>query len=527
MSPEDKSAKHDTAPQRTSGKRVTLNAMSNLAVMGVDMAIQICLLKFILKVLPKDIYGIWAITGGLFAYSAMLQLGINSAVNYFIPPMFARRDHAGLNKVVSTAVVFYSIVSLLVLSATIVLYAYFPIWFNIAPENAQLSRTLVAIVGIYFGMATPLTVFRGVMSGLQRYVPLNTLSLCCRISRAVLIVTLLLLDFGVMGLAIAHVCSRLAEAIGAPLLVRRYLPELRIRWSNASLPQFREMVSYSIFTLMWSMFDTVRDRAGFIVIGVLLATESATLYTIPVMIMQAVYAIVRASASVTKPAASSLMAEGDSGKIRSLVLKGNRFVGSLVLALAAVLIILGKPIIRVWVGEDYVPMAGILTLFLGCELLTLVQLVPAYVLIGLGKQKPLAYFSLAMVATGITLMVVMVAVFKTGLWGIAFGGSLPALFYGMFVLPTYTCREIGASLPTYLNATVVRPILTVSLFIATLWALREFYAPRTIVDLLTVGMISGSVLAVCGVIFLMNRSERSRSWALAKKICRAPMGSRA
>lgn len=512
--------------EKTSGKRVSLNALSNFVVMGVDMTIQICLLKFILRVLPRDIYGIWAITGGLFAYSAMLQLGINSAVNYFIPPMLAQRDYKGLNRVVSTAIVFYSLVSLLVLVATAVLYVFFPIWFNIPPENEGISRSLVLIVGGYFAVATPLTVYRGVMSGLQRYVPLNALSFCCRISRAALIVGLLMADCGVMGLAIAHVSARLAEVVGAPFLVRHFLPQLRVRWSHASMAQFREMLSYSIYTLMWSLFDTVRDRAGFIVIGVLLTTESATLYTIPVMIMQAVYSIVRAFGSVTKPAATSLMAEKDSARIRALVLRGNRFVGALVLAIATVLVILGEPIIRVWVGGDFEPMAGILALLLGCELLTLIQMVPAYVLIGLGKQKPLAYFTLAMVFVGISSMVILVAKFDAGLWGIALGGSLPALIYGAFLLPIYTCRVIGTPIVTYLKETLLRPILAVLLFGASLYVLRDMYDPRTIIELITVGIIAGVVLAVCGILFLMDRPERAKAWAMVTRSQRNPVSSK-
>ncbi|NOX58514.1 MAG: oligosaccharide flippase family protein [Planctomycetes bacterium] len=512
------------AVEATSGKRVSLNALSNFVVMGVDMAIQICLLSFILRMLTKEVYGIWAITGGLFAYSALLQLGINSAVNYFIPPMLAKGDQEGLNRVVSTALVFYLMVACLIVGATVVLFFYFPIWFHISPEHVGISQALVIMVGGYFAIATPLTVFRGVMSGMQRYVPLNTLAFCCRLARAGLIVGLMLAGFGVLGLAVAHVGARLAEVIGAPLLAKRYLPELKIRWSSASMAQFWEMLGYSIYTLMWSLFDTVRDRAGFIVIGVLLTTASATLYAIPVMIMQAVYSVVRSFASVTKPAATSLMAEGDSNKIRELVLKGNRFVGALVLSLVAVLVIMGKPIIHVWVGSDFEPMAGILAILLGCELLTLIQMIPAYVLIGLGKQKPLAFFTLAMVVVSISSMIVLVAHFDAGLWGIALGGSFPALVYGAVFLPVYTCRVIGAAIPTYLWVSLGRPVLAVLPFATVLGAAQYWYKPTTKIELLAVGVASGVILAICGVLILMDRAERAIAWKMAKGSRRSPVG---
>ena len=70
------------------GKRLISNTLWNIFSLAIGMTTGIVMTPFILHHLGKSGYGIWALTGSLFAYSQLLSLGLNSAVNLWIPKYF-------------------------------------------------------------------------------------------------------------------------------------------------------------------------------------------------------------------------------------------------------------------------------------------------------------------------------------------------------------------------------------------------------------------------------------------------------
>ncbi|MFH1841916.1 MAG: oligosaccharide flippase family protein [bacterium] len=494
---------------KTTAKRVSVNAVSNFVAVAADMLIAMLLLSFILRMMSAELYGIWAIVGGLFAYSTLLELGINSAVNYYIPGLIQREDHDGVNRIVSTAVFFYLIGGGLVLLATVVLVFQFPVWFRIEPEHADISRVVIALVGVFFAISIPMHVFSGVMSGLQRYVPMTMTRLICRVGRAVLIILTLSLGYGLVGLAVAHVVTRLTEAIAMPLWARRYLPQLRVRFSLTCLSTFRQMVSYSIYTLLWSMSTTLQMHAAMIIIGLFLNTAAATTYQIPVMMMGAMYGMVQAFSAVTKPAASALQAEQDNERIEILVLRGARYVVAVMIPLVATLAVFARPIITIWVGQQYEHAAQILWLLVLPQVAALGQTVVPYVLIGLGKHKQVGRFTISMSALSVVAMVLAAGVWRAGLPGVALATSLPVAVTGFVFLPVYVCRVLGINHGRYWATVFLRPLVASLPFLVGIVLANRFIAPATIVSLGTVGLASIPVLAG-GYYFLLLTGEERR-----------------
>ncbi len=486
---------------QSSSSKIGTNAVSNLATNGLDMVIQIVLIRFILGQLSEEVFGIWVIVGGVFAYSALMQLGINSAVNYFIPWALNRNDKAAFNRTVNTAIVFYGMVSTIVGGLTVVLTAKFPQWFHIREDLAISSQILVAMTGLYFCISIPLSVLQGVLSGMQKYVQMNAVRAAWRLGRAALILIMLFFDLGLIGLGLAHVVARLGESITITLLAMRKAPHMRIAPSLASETEFKKMISYSLQTLLWSLSYTIRDRLGIIVIGLTMAPTAVAIYAIPIMIMQAFYSLIQAFASVTKPAASSFLAQQKHLETQKLVLRGNRLVASLVFPVFIFLLIFGKPLIVIWINQFGFESAWpLLIVLISGELFTMAQLVSAYVLIGMGRQGPVAYSSLGVAASSALLMFVSAKFTNLGLWGIALASGIPALIYGSVFIPLFTCRTIQCKFSTYINNTLARPLGASAPFAIVLATISMKSSPQTAFDLGGVILISIPAL-IFGVYF--------------------------
>lgn len=502
------------SPSGTTARRVSVNAASNALVVGVDMLVSMLLMAYVLRVLSREMYGIWAVTGALFAYSTVVQLGLNSAINYFVPPLLLQKDFAGLNRVVSTALVFYVGGGLLLLIGTVVVTIFFPVWFQIPDGAVTDARTVVVLVGGYFVVSVPLSVYQGVLSGLQRYVAMNVTRLTCRLARAGLIVGLLWGGTGLVGLGVGHVVGRLAEVGVMPLLAHRYLPELRVRWSLASWASFRSMFAYSAYTLLWSFAALVRDRAAFIIIGVFLSASAAAAYQIPVTLMQALDAGTQSLAAVTKPAASALIAEGRTSAVQALVLRGVRLVLAGLLPVVALLCLYADVIIPLWVGDQYADAIGLVRWLLVAQLPLTGQAVASYVLIGINRHRALSCATLSSAGLGVVLMMLLSSWAGLGLNGIAIGAGVPMIVMGGIVIPLLTCRAVGIGIWPYVRGAVGTPLLAAIPFLALSVGMRFWWAPVSLVGLAVTIVLSLPLLIVCDYYVVATVDERR--WLTAR-----------
>lgn len=492
----------------TTGSRVSMNAASSVIVMSLDMLISFFLLAFILSKITKETYGIWVIVGGVFAYSTMMQLGLRAAIDYYVPIHIAKNDQKGIDVLISTSLAFYRIISLIVVLASAILVIYFPSWFNIEAQDIGVSRLLVGLVGLYFTLAIPLAVYEGVLSGLQRYVLISGVRLVCRLSRAVFIISLLLLGCGILGLAISHVVSRLAEAFIMMPLARKHLPRLNISYKLASLRCFRGIVSYGIHALLWEVSSFIRDRASFVIIGVVLTTTAATLYSIPVMIILAISTLVQSFSLVTKPAASALMAEKNVDKIKEIMIRGSRYIFALILPITGFILLFGKSIILLWLGPDFTVVSGILNVLLISHVFLLGQSVVANVMIGIGQHRFMAYLAMILSFLSILLMVFFVLVIQNNLWGIALGTALPIVLLSFIILPIYICKIFELKFWKYWYALLIRPLLILGPFFLVLVLVKEIVNPTSFLSLLITFVLFLVSFVLGEYIWLLDESEK-------------------
>ena len=68
------------------------NTIFNMATFAVEAVVNFFLISFFLGQLGEERYGIWALIGSIFQYRRMLTLGLNSAVNRYIPVYLAKGD---------------------------------------------------------------------------------------------------------------------------------------------------------------------------------------------------------------------------------------------------------------------------------------------------------------------------------------------------------------------------------------------------------------------------------------------------
>jgi O-antigen/teichoic acid export membrane protein len=174
-------------------------------------------------------------------------------------------------------------------------------------------------------------------------------------------------------------------------------------------------------------------------------------------------------------------AKGDTNKLRTIWIAGNRACAMIIFPIGAILIILGKSVITAWVGAKYVAASYPVLVVLAVPLIfVLAQGASSRVLYGMAQHRPLAWVTLMESVANLILSIILIKPF--GIVGDAFGTAIPLMCTSLLFLPRHMCRLLGVRIGTYLREAYTLPVLLTLPMVATLLLEREWFIARTYLE---------------------------------------------
>ena len=229
----------------------------------------------------------------------MFSLGINSAVNRYIPHYNATKENDKIEIVINTSLVFYIFSSIMFLLATSIIYFNLTNWFTIPDYLHSVSKILVLIVGIGFAAIIPLNLFSAVLSSYQRYDIINIGIFVHVIVRALLLIILVLKGFRLIAIGIVFALTE----IGLKTIYFYYAKKLiggKLKFSKASIDfrLLKEMIGYGINTFLFTISAVAIYRASDMIIGIFRKVEDITKYSVITVLILVLHQLLQAFLSV-------------------------------------------------------------------------------------------------------------------------------------------------------------------------------------------------------------------------------------
>jgi O-antigen/teichoic acid export membrane protein len=227
----------------------------------------------------------------------------------------------------------------------------------------------------------------------------------------------------------------------------------------------------------------------------MMSTVAVTWFNIGARIVDYANEFVSSLAQIFVPMSSQSEATGNLDRVRKIYIAGNRACAFLILPITAILIILGKHIIRIWVGARYVPHSyPVLVVMIIPFALMLSQAASARVLFGLGRHQTLGAIA---IIEGVANLILSIALVPTlGIVGDALGTAIPLTFTCLVFLPRHLKKQIGVPVGIFLREAYTLPILLTLPFAATLWVVNRYFYPRNLIQLILETLLAGSVYGV-------------------------------
>lgn len=341
------------------------NAGFSLLQQGVNVAISIALVPYLLWQLGTQVYGLWLILQlfNIFGLMALADLGFHGALIRHLVRRHATDDIDGFHRLLSTGLALFTMIGLA--SAGLVFWfaqTAFASLFQIPPEHRTAMQLALSVYSINLALAFPLLVIKGFYSGIQDVVTLKLWEMGERVLFAALIVVVLLFERSLLVLVICELAALLTvSSVFVWLAKRRNGEWFSPRPALVSPSGMEGVWGMSGLVFLYNTANQLFVKGPEVLVGVLLGPGSLVFFTIATRIPRLLKTLQSGANAAVLPHASLLdtQASAPDSKQR-FALAGLRTSYLLIVPVSTFLVVLAPEILKLWLGEDYTWLANLM-----------------------------------------------------------------------------------------------------------------------------------------------------------------------
>lgn len=441
-------------------KKFLVNIASNWTFFLVAILTAFIVSPIMVKQLGDEAYGIWVLIVSISSYFTVLDFGINTAIVRYVSKYTALKDYNKASIIYSSSFMIFIILSLVVMIAIAIIGLYFKEFFDIQSFSNQYLYIILLIVGADMAINLIFGVLSGAMRALQNFLEINIIMITVTIIKNAVLVYLLLNGYSLLSIAVLLISSTILRCLAQYIFIKKQYSFLNFNFSSIDKSTLKLLFNYSIYSFLIAIALKILFSTDSIVIGSLISVEDVTFYAIPAMIVEYLEKIIWAVIAVLIPIISSREAVAEANENSSLYILGTKYTLLFCAPIIIVLFIVGDDFIRIWMGDSYAePSSKVLNILLIGYIFGLSQLIAQGILKGISKHKVLALIFCAQAVFNLVLSVILAPVY--GIYGVAFGTTLPLLIANILLVPYFTCKELQLGYFSYISNAILKPGLPV------------------------------------------------------------------
>lgn len=480
----------------------------NTAGLGVETAVGFLVMPFLIHRLGESTYGIWLVLGALTSYFGLLDLGTRGSIGRHVALHHANGNRLALNQTVSGGLA----VLILVGAATVaVIFACEPLFFRlfVIPVERQADASFaLRLVALQFALFLAATAFDAILWGFQRFDWLNAVEIPSSLMRGGLTLMLVKSDADLVTLAAITLAVTVASGLAKCLLAFHVDPQLRLGIRYMSRSSLGELLGYGGWSMIGMLAVVTRTQLSTLLIGSLLGLALVTPFAIAARLLGVIAAGLSALAGVITPFATTLHATDQRERQRSIFVVGGHYNTALASFLVSFLIILGGPLIDLWIGPKFPEAAVLLTILALGEFLPATQYVTATIVLANARHNVPALLALLEIAAVALLTLALIPIF--GLIGPGLAIAVPAFLLRGIARMWWGCSVVDMPLRSYLLQVIAAPVSCVVLPAGIVGLATHYHPPQTWALFAAYGAAYTGLCAAC-YFFLLKLSRSSCS----------------
>lgn len=488
-------------------KRLALNTASNLGTLFFKLAFTFIMTPILIKNMGRYDYGLWEMIGSIIGYMGMLDLGVRPAVSRFAARYIALKDESALRTLYATAWFFLLGVGGLIAVILTAWGIFFPHLIAESSTDTQRYTILLLILAAQLSITFPSYVAESYMEAYQEYYLKNNITIINSLIGFIVIywfitpANALLLLAGINALGI---CSKYLFLIWF-MQYRR--PFLSIKSHYFSIIQLKELLRFSIKTVIQGLATRLENATDSLVIGSILGPASVPLYSIPANLVFYIRMISYNFTHVFMPYFSSLNAVDDTKQVQNVYIFGSKLTVAPTLILAIGVWLLGAVFMELWVGEEIAKAAeAFIVILVAFTALPLLNPLSSRYLTAIDKHVFFAKWQPVVAVAN--LLCSLALIYPMGITGVALGSLLPALVFQPIVLYV-CCKELNISVWAYLKHALIPWLIPSLAMILSIYVLKSYIEISGYLILLEIAALGSIVFVLLAYIFAFDAKEKS------------------
>ena len=494
------------------------NLVWNSGAFVVGILVTFFLAPFLIRHLGDGPYGMLALIGEITGYYGLLDLGMRTAVAYFVARGVAQNDPDSANDTIHNAFWLLAAAGGLVALVGTLVIAAAPYWFTIQGLTANEARTAIAIMTATFALSLPASVFGSVLYGLRRLDLINGLNIAVRLGSVIPIVLLLRAGGGLIEFTLLQGGIGVSRWLLEAWVVRRtglgHRLLFPIRWNRRIV---RDFMRFGAGNTVINVCQQIANQLDLVVIATFLGTGFVTVFYLARTVCSYYADLISTITQSFTVHITHLHARGEHDELLGFYLRVSRLVALVSTWLMVGIVAYGRPFLALWVGEAYVSgdthRRADLILYLmvtGLYCRTL-QSMAWQVLMGSRELTFLTRINIAEAVSNLLLSVILVRHF--GLLGVAAGTAIPMwICYGV-VMPLYMLRKYKIRKRDYVRAVVRPAIFTCVVFGLICFLIQTRLYPQTWLQFFASATVASLAYFACAALLELT-SEEVRAVAL-------------
>ncbi len=336
-------------------RRAVLTAIASVLAKLVSVATALISIPLTLHYLGVERFGMWMTISSLVALLAFADFGIANGVLNMVADAHGREDRAGVRRAIASGLFILTAISLLLVAAFALAYGWVD-WaavFNVKSTvaAAEAGPALAVFVGCY-AATIPLVVVQRAQMGLQQGFLASSWQCVGSVCGLVAVLLMIRVQAGLPWLVLALTGAPLLAALLNTLYffaVER--PELRPSSASVSRATCLVVGSTGAQFFLLQLAASITYSSDSFLIAQLLGADAVAQYAVPEKLFAMLSIVVSMALSPLWPAYGEAIARGDHDWVRRTLKRSLILAVTLTAAGAALLVIAGKLLVGLWVGQ--------------------------------------------------------------------------------------------------------------------------------------------------------------------------------
>lgn len=442
--------------QQAASSRMIKNTVSNYVRTAVAMVVGLVTFRLLYQHFDKAEFGFWALLWSLFGYGILFDFGFGFAAQKRVAELSVSKDWPELSRVLSSILVFYSGVAVVVGTTAFLCSPWLIQWFGVPSERCEEFRQVFVVFFVGIGLAFPMGIFPEILRGQQRISLANWITTVALVLRLVLIMAALHWHWSFLAILVIALASTLVPDLLAGFLALRNLPEVRLRFANFDLGSMGKTAKFSLFAYLGTATNLLLAKTDQLVLTTTLGVGSIVLYQSGAKVAEVFREFTKQLQDTLSPAAAHLHASGHSEALKDLLINATRWSVIIATPLYLLCAFHLDTLLSLLTGEHAVShetwlVGQVLLFWYFTSVMT--HSVSKRIFMMTGHERRLMGLGMAEAAVNLMLSIVLVLWLRSVV-AVALGSLLATLWFGWGSLWKWQARDVGMGYLELLRATV-------------------------------------------------------------------------